>query len=55
MHYRHKITKATTEAAASSDIGKDPLWEKIEAGTIDESKVMPPGVQGPAIPDSPKG
>jgi hypothetical protein len=54
MDYRHTATKAVrTVKAGSRDakaLDKDPEWDRIEAGDVDDADVLPPGVVQPPEP-----
>lgn len=53
MHFRHKQTKAVVEATGKDATGykKDPEWDQIDSGSVDESEQMPAGVQQPPTED----
>ena len=52
MDFRHKQTKAVQSVTGpdAEALKKDPDWERIESGEIDESAQMPAGVQQPPQP-----
>jgi len=54
MDYRHTATKAVRSVKGGSRdakaLDKDPEWERIEAGEIDDADQLPPGVVQPPEP-----